>query len=137
MPNNLPSVDTAVKVVFCVTSLNRTWQLKLAMPINVLTTWRYRDYVSWVVVDLNPEDDNDIGHFFGEFLRPACLSFQDNNLREHLRLYKSDDPEFTHWHASIAKNTSHVCAAAALVTPTRRAELCHYLLSRLGVLFKT
>ncbi len=125
LPTNLPKAETAVKVVFCVTSLNRTWQLKLAFPMNIVATWRYRDYVSWTVVDLNPQTDNEIGTFFGEVFRHAVMSFPDDPKSEHVRLYKAD-PTFTHqWHASIAKNTSHMFA---VTTSNCHGPFCHYCL---------
>jgi hypothetical protein len=85
-------------VVFCVTSLGRTWQLKLTLPQNIVITLPFRKRIRWCIVDLNPEADVDIGKFVCEHFQVA---------EDHIAVYKAPATE---WHASKAKNTSHKLA---------------------------
>ena len=107
--NNVPVVETPLPppdptgVVFCVTTYKRTWQLKITICANLVLTWRFRPWVTWVLVDLNPLEDLEVHNFVGEKCRPALWA-------KHLQLYKVDDATWTDWHASRAKNSSHMAA---------------------------
>ena len=74
--NNVPVVETLpppdpTGVVFCVTTYKRTWQLKITICANLVLTWRFRPWVTWVLVDLNPPEDLEVHNFVGEKRRPA------------------------------------------------------------------
>ena len=51
--------DTGVKVVLCVSTYKRTDQLMLALPINLIISWRFRAAVRWVLVDLNDRTESE------------------------------------------------------------------------------
>lgn len=92
------TVDDGPVVVFCVTSLGRTWQLLLTLPQNIVITLPFRKRIRWCIVDLNPEADVEIATFMRGQLHVA---------KHHVALFKAPATE---WHASKAKNTSHKLA---------------------------
>ena len=101
--------DTGVKVVLCVSTYKRTDQLMLALPINLIISWRFRAAVRWVLVDLNDRTEGeDLKHRLENTI-PASLS--EGQLRYCQRVWDSDqDKKWCGWHASVAKNSSHLAA---------------------------
>ena len=43
-------------MALCVTTMNRTAQLKAMMVVNLCLAWRYRLSVTWIVIDFNRDD---------------------------------------------------------------------------------
>ncbi|CAK0896301.1 unnamed protein product [Prorocentrum cordatum] len=85
-------------VGLCITSMNRLWQLRRALPLNLLQCWPHRQWVRIHVVDFGSSDGT------MDFLLNRCRVAMDCDL---LRVYRAD-LEF--WHASVAKNTAHAVA---------------------------
>jgi len=79
-------------VALCVTSFNRLWQLRRALPLNILHCWPHRDWVRIHVVDFGSTD----GSF--KFVQDRCHAAMRSGL---LRLYHTEQLPF--WHASVAK----------------------------------
>ncbi len=96
--------ERACHVLFCVSTFKRHWQIEKALPINVVLTWPYRQHVSWCIADLNEASDSRLLDFATENLRLAMCE-------DHLRICKTvEESGLVHWHASTAKNSSHLCA---------------------------
>ena len=89
--------DPSVKVAFCSTHLRRDSVL-VAMAINLALTWRHRAQITWFLADFNFDDDR----LCDRLTKPMRTAMWEG----HLRLYCAKGLDF--WHASIAKNTSHM-----------------------------
>jgi len=89
----------AFTLALCVTSFNRLWQLRRALPLNLMHCWRHRDWVRFHVVDFGSTDGS------LKFVQDRCHAAMRSGM---LRLYHTDQLPF--WHASVAKNTAHLCA---------------------------
>jgi len=50
------TVRPAFTVALCVTSFNRIWQLRRALPLNLLHCWPHRDWVRIHLVDFGSTD---------------------------------------------------------------------------------
>ena len=86
----------------CVTTMNRTAQLRAIMFVNLCLTWRYRLSVTWIVIDFNRDDI--VERFMLDELTGPLLA-------KHVRYTKSHEP----WDKFIfptAKNTANAMAQA-------------------------
>ena len=92
--------ESAVSVGLCVTSFNRLWQLRRALPLNLLHSWVHRKWVKVHVVDFGSTDGS------LDFLLRRCRAAIDAGL---LRVYLAKG--LPYWHASTAKNTAHAVAS--------------------------
>jgi hypothetical protein len=119
--NAEPVGDTDVKVVLCVSTYKRTEQLMLALPLNVCISWRYRAVVRWMLADLNdPSDSHDL---VAQLETAIPVSLVEKQLRYGRRDWGAgNDQKWQGWHASVAKNTSHVMAQTAY---GREVVLCN------------
>jgi len=88
-----------VTVALCVATMNRLWQLRRALPLNLLHCWPNRKWVKIHVVDFGSTDGT------LEWLLRTCQAAIDCGL---LVVYSSD--QLPHWHASVGKNTAHMVA---------------------------
>lgn len=87
-------------VALCVSTMNRLWQLRRALPLNILHCWPHRSWTKIHVVDFGSADGT------LDFLLNRCRAAIDCGL---LCVYSAD--EMKYWHASTAKNTVHACAS--------------------------
>ncbi len=85
------------QIALCVTTLGRNHQIMHVLPVNLLLLWRWRMVVSVVLVDFNPDQ------CLEDYTMSSLAFAVDHRL---LGYYRSD--QLPHWHASIAKNTSHM-----------------------------
>jgi hypothetical protein len=95
-------VDTTwmpLSVGLCITTMNRLWQLRRALPLNLLHCWPHRRWAKIHVVDFGSSDGT------LDFLLHRCRAAIECGL---LRVYSADSLPF--WHASVAKNTAHMVA---------------------------
>ena len=99
------------RIVLCIPTFKRTWQLTQTLPINLVLAWEMRDHCIFVVADLNEELSEDMSRLF----QTCGVATQQQMLRHYRRLVPEEDG-FTHWHASIGKNTAHVCGCDACPT---------------------
>ena len=92
--------ESSRTVGLCVTTKNRLWQLRRALPLNLLHAWPHR---SWVKIHLVVCDctDNTL-----DWVLKNCRPAMDADL---LRVYDTDC-RMPYWHACIGKNTSHMVA---------------------------
>lgn len=91
--------ESPLTVALCIATMNRLWQLRRALPLNLLHCWPHRKWVRIHVVDFGSTDTTQ------EWLLRRCQAAIDCGL---LVVYASDQLPF--WHASVAKNTSHMVA---------------------------
>ena len=84
-------------VGLCMTMKNRLWQVERALPLNILHCWAHRHWVTIHLVDFGSSDSS------LEWVLRTCRVAIDAGL---LRVYSTGE-RMPHWHASIAKNTSH------------------------------
>ena len=87
------------RVALCMTTKGRLWQLQHVLPLNLLHVWPHRE---WCNVHLVVADDPDALHWIGEHLEFAVR-------HDVLRVYGTNG-KMQYWHASVAKNTSHMVA---------------------------
>eukprot|EP00931_Biecheleriopsis_adriatica_P047245 TRINITY_DN27210_c0_g1_i1.p1 TRINITY_DN27210_c0_g1~~TRINITY_DN27210_c0_g1_i1.p1 ORF type:complete len:502 (-),score=99.60 TRINITY_DN27210_c0_g1_i1:55-1560(-) len=85
-------------VGLCTATMNRLWQLRVALPLTLLHCWKHRRWTRVHVVDFGSTDGT------LDFLLNRCQAAIDCGL---LRVYRCDQQ---YWHASIAKNTAHMVA---------------------------
>nr|QFG74576.1 MAG: hypothetical protein [Megaviridae environmental sample] len=84
-------------ISFCITCMNRLYQLKNTLPINLEDN--SSDNVEFILVDFNSSDG----------LKDYILKNYSNELKSgYLKYYFTD--ELNYWHTSIAKNTAHMLA---------------------------
>jgi len=88
-----------VSVALCIATMNRLWQLRRALPVNLLHCWPHRSWVRIHIVDFGSTDGT------LEWLLRRCQAAIDCGL---LVVYSSDQLPF--WHASVGKNTAHMVA---------------------------
>lgn len=86
-------------VGLCMTTKNRLWQLRQALPLNLIHCWPYRKHVKIYLVNFGSIDGT------LDWVMCHCRSAIDVGL---LVLHEAPDMEY--WHASIAKNTAHMLA---------------------------
>lgn len=87
-----------IKLSFCTTCLKRLTQIQMSLPQNLQDNLKYQDRIEFVVVD---------------FGTPGLYEWIYANFKwalanGYLRYLRTD--KMPHWHASIAKNTSHKIA---------------------------
>ena len=90
---------------FCITNMNRTYQLKQTLKKNLEDNKLVKDKIEFIVVDFNSND--------------GCKEYILENFKEelksdYLKFYWTD--ELISWHSSIAKNTAHSLANGKYVT---------------------
>lgn len=95
--------ESKLTVGLCVTSMNRLWQLRRALPLNLLQHWRHRKWTRFHVLDFGSTDGT------LDFLLHRCRAAIDCGL---LHVYHAQE---RYWHASVAKNTAHLCAAEEIL----------------------
>ena len=95
------------RCVLCIPTFKRDWQVTQVLPINLVLAWELRDHCIFVVADLNKEFSDDMSLLF----KKCDVASQEGLLRHFRRLVPEEDG-FTHWHASIGKNTAHVCGTS-------------------------
>lgn len=86
-------------VALCTATKNRLWQLKNALPLNLIHCWPYRQRVKIYVVDFDSTDGT------MEWIVTNCRVAMDIGL---LNVFHASD--MPHWHASVGKNTAHMVA---------------------------
>lgn len=91
--------DKGPTVALCISTKNRLWQLRRALPLNILHSWPFRGWAKIHVVDFGSVDNT------LQFILTRCRAAIDAGL---LRVYSTD--QLPWWHASVAKNTSHMVA---------------------------
>ena len=92
--------DSSKSLALCTASKGRLWQLKVALPLNILHAWPHR---KWVRIHLVIADDDDALNW----VLTHCKLALEVGL---LKLY-STMGNMPYWHCSVAKNTSHQQAA--------------------------
>jgi len=90
-------------LAMCTATMNRVWQLRTALPITLAHCWRHRHWTKIHVVDFGSDDGTLC------FLMQECRAAIDAGL---LLVYRCEQK---YWHASVAKNTSHMVAAADIL----------------------
>eukprot|EP00445_Apocalathium_hangoei_P029022 CAMPEP_0203924996 /NCGR_PEP_ID=MMETSP0359-20131031/64701_1 /ASSEMBLY_ACC=CAM_ASM_000338 /TAXON_ID=268821 /ORGANISM="Scrippsiella Hangoei, Strain SHTV-5" /LENGTH=484 /DNA_ID=CAMNT_0050853331 /DNA_START=89 /DNA_END=1543 /DNA_ORIENTATION=+ len=95
---------SARSVALCITTKNRLWQLRRALPLNLLHCWPHRRWTTIHIVDFGSTDET------LEWIMSRCRAAIDAGL---LKVYYTDRQPF--WHASIAKNTAHMVATEDIV----------------------
>ena len=98
------ATGSTMTVALCTTTKNRLEQLKLALPFNLLHAWPHR---KWVKIHLVVCDDDDT---LGWVLENCQAAMQ----ADLLRVYDTKG-NMKWWHASIAKNTSHIVATEEIL----------------------
>ena len=114
--NRLPDLE---QVIFCVTSFKREQQLKKALPLNLLCLAAHKRFVKVVVVTFGPDQELQrwLRHHLQWALDEGLLKLASGGeasgtaspaelgswSHRNGRLFES-------WHASVAKNTSHLVA---------------------------
>ena len=93
------ATDSTMTVALCTATKKRLEQLKLALPFNLLHAWPHR---KWVKIHLTVCDDDKTL----EWVLENCQAAMQADL---LRVYDTKG-NMKWWHASIAKNTSHIVA---------------------------
>ncbi|MDR3062099.1 MAG: glycosyltransferase family 2 protein [Dysgonamonadaceae bacterium] len=87
------------KLSFCITCKDRFFQINKTLPQNLDDNKLYKDLIEFVLVDFGSQDG----------LRDWVLQHFGMELSEgYLKYYYTEELPF--WHASIAKNTSHLLA---------------------------
>ena len=89
-------------VALCVTTMNRTAQLRAMMCVNLCLTWRHRLSVTWIAIDVN--SDYSVERFMLEELTGPLLA-------KHVRYTKSHEP-WDNFIFPVAKNTASAMAQA-------------------------
>ena len=101
-PSKRPRVPFSKHITFCSTSFKRGWQLKRALPANLLSLWPWRQSLRLCLVVF---DSDDVPALMG-WIRQHCAAALEVGL---LVVATSALPN-GHWHASIAKNVAHKVA---------------------------
>ena len=95
-----------LKIVMCLATYCRTEQLQAALPINLACSWHLRENVIWVLADLNDEAPSQ-----------ELLSWLSQNVYASLQTKQlcvfRPAQAWNGWHASVAKNTSHMAGLLA------------------------
>ena len=101
-PSKRPRVPFSKHITFCSTSFKRGWQLKRALPANLLSLWPWRQSLRLCLVVF---DSDEAPELMG-WIRQHCAAALEVDL---LVVATSALPN-GHWHASIAKNVAHKVA---------------------------
>jgi len=95
---NIPTLS------FCITCKNRFHQIKETLPKNLNDNSLFKDKIEFVLVDFDSKDG----------LHDWIMDNFQTQLNEgYLKYYFTSELPF--WHASVAKNTSHICASNDIV----------------------
>lgn len=95
---------TIPKLSFCITCKNRFHQIRETLPKNLADNRLFKDFVEFVVVDFGSNDG----------LSEWVLNNFKTELNEgYLAYYYTD--ELPIWHASVAKNTTHLLSSYNLL----------------------
>ena len=86
----------------CVTTMNRTAQLRAMMCVNICLALRHRLSVTWIVIDFNKDDS--VERFMLEELTGPLIA-------KHVRYTKSHEP-WDNFIFPVAKNTASAMAQA-------------------------
>ncbi|CAK9088471.1 Uncharacterized protein SCF082_LOCUS41777, partial [Durusdinium trenchii] len=102
---------------FCTTCKNRLWQLRVALPINLLYAWPFRLSVTLHIVDFGSDGEDTL-----DFLLRTCRVALDAGL---LRVYRVEPRDGARlFHASIAKNTAHAVADEEILVNVDADNIC-------------
>ena len=101
-PSKRPRVPFSKHITVCSTSFKRGWQLKRALPANLLSLWPWRQSLRLCLVVF---DSDEAPELMG-WIRQHCAAALEVDL---LVVATSALPN-GHWHASIAKNVAHKVA---------------------------
>jgi hypothetical protein len=93
------------RLSFCITCKNRLWQVEKVLPVNLRDNAADRQDVEFVLVDFDTPG-------LREFVQHTAVC-QDALRDGYLRYFHT--AALPYWHASVAKNTSHMLARAPLV----------------------
>jgi hypothetical protein len=99
LPQAAETTESPVTVGLCTATMNRLWQLRHALPLNIIHLWPHRKWARLHVVDFGSTDGT------LDFILRTCRIAIEIGL---LRVYTTN--QLPHWHASVAKNTVHMCA---------------------------
>lgn len=90
---------------FCITIKNRFAQVQKTLLQNLKDNWDTKEYVDFILVDFGSTDRLRpwLKEHFTKYLECGFLKYYYTN-------------ELPHWHASIAKNTSHILADSIILT---------------------
>ena len=108
------------RVVCCIPTYKRTWQIVQTLPINLVLAWPFRDTVWFVVADLNDDEEKP--------MRSLMHTCQAALRGGHLHYYRRQSPRadvdgWRGWHASIGKNAAAACAQDLDAGPDRQKIL--------------
>ena len=93
-----------MKLSFCISCMNRFKQIKQTLPKNLNDNYEDKESVEFILVDFNSNDG----------LYDFVLENFKSQIEEgYLKFYFTK--ELTSWHASIAKNTSHVLSESDII----------------------
>ena len=90
---------------FCITCKNRFEQIKKTLPRNLLDNREFKHLIEFVLVDFGSADG--LQDWIYE-------NFIDDIRSGYLKYYYTE--EIVDWHASIAKNTTHLLASNEIIT---------------------
>ncbi|MCL2651253.1 MAG: glycosyltransferase family 2 protein [Candidatus Azobacteroides sp.] len=89
---------------FCITCKNRLYQIRHTLRKNLNDNMLHDNFIEFILVDFGSNDG----------LRDWVISnFQPELASGYLKYYYTE--ELPLWHASIAKNTAHFCAAGKIL----------------------
>ena len=85
------------KLSFCITCMNRFWQIKTTLTQNLKDNYLDKEIIEFILVDFNSNDG------LKEFVLSEC---QQELSEGYLKYYFID--KLDTWNASITRNTSHI-----------------------------
>ena len=117
--DGVPDSKSSIRFAFCQTCLNRGFQLKLSLSVNLALAWKYRSKCTFylVVFNENSKDSQNLLTWISTNLKPALDA----------RFLRVATGEMPFWDCSVGKNTAHKFAmtqTAGLVLPE-----CLYLVN--------
>lgn len=95
--------DRNPNISFCITCMNRFWQIKETLPINLRNNLNQKQQIEFILVDLGT---------------PGLAEWIQKHYKNYLETGYLRYRQFKHiksWHASIAKNLSHHLAFGDIV----------------------
>ena len=95
----------AAVLSFCITIKNRFSQIQKTLLQNLEDNWDTKEYVDFILVDFGSTDG------LKPWLKKHFAMYMDCGF---LKYFYTNELQF--WHASIAKNTSHILADGILLT---------------------
>ena len=97
--------EACPRIMLCIPTFKRTWQLLQTLPINLTLAWELRNFVTFVVADLNHELEDDM-----QLLLEKVQAARQVQFLRYFRRRVPEEDGWTHWHASVGKNCAHICA---------------------------